>query len=54
MQKFPFMIFVGEQEENDNTITVRQHGGEDLGTITVEDFGKIIKERVNKSLKTFK
>ncbi len=54
MQKFPFMIIVGEQEEKDNTITVRQHGGEDIGTITVEDFVKIVKDRVNKSLKTFK
>jgi len=54
MQKFPFMIIVGEQEEKDNTTTVRQHGGEDIGTITVEDFVKIVKERANKSLKTFK
>ncbi|MDN3493304.1 threonine--tRNA ligase [Winogradskyella bathintestinalis] len=54
MQKFPFMIIVGEQEEKDNTITVRQHGGEDLGTINVEDFSKIVKDRINKSLKTFK
>jgi len=54
MQKFPFMIIVGEQEEKDNTITVRQHGGEDLGTISVEDFVKIVKERISKSLKTFK
>jgi threonyl-tRNA synthetase len=54
MQKFPFMIIVGEQEEKDNTITVRAHGGEDLGTITVADFISLVKERVNKSLKTFK
>ena len=54
MQKFPFMIIVGEQEEKDNTITVRQHGGEDLGTITVEAFSKIVKDRISKSLKTFK
>ncbi|WP_339755427.1 threonine--tRNA ligase [uncultured Winogradskyella sp.] len=54
IQKFPFMIIVGEQEEKDNTITVREHGGKDLGTITVEDFVDIVKERVNKSLKTFK
>jgi len=54
MQKFPFMIIVGEQEEKDNTITVRQHGGEDLGTITVKEFITIIKDKVNKSLKTFK
>ncbi|EDP69926.1 N-acetylmuramic acid-6-phosphate etherase [Flavobacteriales bacterium ALC-1] len=54
MQKFPFMIIVGEQEAQDNTITVRQHGGEDLGTITVKDFVNIVKDRINKSLKTFK
>ena len=54
MQKLPYMIIVGEQEENDNTITVRQHGGEDLGTIRVEEFVKIVKDKVNKSLKTFK
>ena len=44
MQKFPFMLIVGEQEEKDNTITVREHGGEDLGTITVEDFVKYCKK----------
>ncbi|GAA4242942.1 threonine--tRNA ligase [Winogradskyella psychrotolerans] len=54
MQKFPYMIIVGEQEEKDNTITVRQHGGEDLGTISVEDFKEIVKDRISKSLKTFK
>ncbi|NRD21443.1 threonine--tRNA ligase [Winogradskyella eckloniae] len=54
LQKFPFMIIVGEQEEKENTVTVRQHGGEDLGMITVEDFSNLVKERVNKSLKTFK
>jgi len=54
MQKFPFMIIVGEQEEKDETITVREHGGEDLGTITVKSFVTIVKERVSKSLKTFK
>ena len=54
MQKYPFMIIVGEQEEKDNIITVRQHGGEDLGTISVLDFVNLVKERVNKSLKTFK
>ncbi|MFC0605597.1 threonine--tRNA ligase [Winogradskyella pulchriflava] len=54
MQKFPFMIIVGEQEEKDNTITVRQHGGDDLGTITVVELSEIIKNKINKSLKTFK
>lgn len=54
MKKYPYIIIVGEQEENDNTISVRQHGGEDLGTISVDTFSNIIKEKVNESLKTFK
>lgn len=54
MQKYPYMIIVGEQEENDNTVTVRQHGGEDLGTISAQQFISIVRDKVNKSLKTFK
>ncbi|MGZ0014577.1 threonine--tRNA ligase [Yeosuana sp. AK3] len=53
MQKYPFMIIIGEQEELENKITVRQHGGEDLGLITIEDFSEIIKTEINKTLKPF-
>lgn len=53
MQKHPFMIIIGEQEENENKISVRMHGGEDLGMITTEDFSKIIKTEINKTLKPF-
>ena len=42
MNKFPYIIIVGEQEERDNTISVRKHGGEDLGAISIEEFSKII------------
>ena len=54
MSKIPYMIIIGEQEENENMITVRQHGGEDLGMISVEDFKNIVEAEVNKTLKTFK
>ena len=54
MAKIPYMIIIGEQEEKENKITVRQHGGEDLGMISVEDFKKIIDTEVNKTLKAFK
>ncbi|MFD0989477.1 threonine--tRNA ligase [Mariniflexile jejuense] len=53
MQKHPYMIIIGEQEENENKITVRQHGGEDLGMISIEDFSKIIKTEISKTLKSF-
>lgn len=54
MQKIPYMIIIGENEEGENKITVRQHGGEDLGMINVQDFSKIVETEINKTLKTFK
>ncbi len=53
MNKFPYIIIVGEQEENDNTISVRRHGGEDLGAVSVEKFSEIIKGEINRTLKPF-
>ena len=54
MNKIPYMIIIGENEENENKISVRQHGGEDLGMISVEEFSEIVEKEVNKTLKTFK
>ncbi|MBL86781.1 MAG: threonine--tRNA ligase [Winogradskyella sp.] len=53
IQKFPYIIVVGEQEENDNTITVREHGGGDLGTISVVEFSEMINNKIKESLKSF-
>jgi len=53
MQKHPYMIIIGEQEEQEGKISVRQHGGTDLGMISVEDFSQIIKEDIKKTLKPF-
>ena len=33
IQKIPYMIIVGENEENANKVSVRRHGGEDFGMI---------------------
>ncbi|MDG5493075.1 threonine--tRNA ligase [Psychroserpens sp. SPM9] len=54
MNKIPFMIIIGENEEQENKISVRQHGGEDLGMISVDEFSKIVENEINKTLKTFK
>ena len=47
VSKIPYIIIVGEREENDGTISVRKHGGEDLGSIKVDGLIKIIKEEIN-------
>ncbi|MBQ4820208.1 threonine--tRNA ligase [Aquimarina sp. MMG016] len=53
MNKFPYIIIVGEQEERDNTISVRKHGGEDLGSISIDQFNEIVKEEISRTLKPF-
>ncbi|TNJ42995.1 threonine--tRNA ligase [Tamlana fucoidanivorans] len=53
MQKHPYMLIIGEQEEKEGKITVRQHGGADLGMISVEEFTNIVKEDIKKTLKSF-
>ena len=53
MKKIPFMIIVGEQEEKTETLSVRQHGGDDLGTLSATEFSNIIEDEINKTLKQF-
>lgn len=53
MQKYPFMLIIGEQEQEQEKITVRKRGGEDLGMITIEEFSKIIEVEISKKLKQF-
>jgi threonyl-tRNA synthetase len=38
LNKIPFMLVVGENEENDGTISVRRRGEGDLGVMNLEDF----------------
>ncbi|HEY0090981.1 MAG TPA: threonine--tRNA ligase [Flavobacterium sp.] len=54
-QKYPFMLIVGEEEERNGTISVRRHGQEGKGnmTISIEEFASIITEEIAKTLKTF-
>ncbi|NJB70564.1 threonyl-tRNA synthetase [Saonia flava] len=53
MNKIPFMLIVGEKEEETNTISVRRHGGEDFGTLSVNDFADLVNKEINSTLKSF-
>jgi threonyl-tRNA synthetase len=55
VQKMPFMLIVGEEEEKNGTISVRRHGQEGKGnsTISVDEFASIVNEEIKKTLKTF-
>lgn len=53
MNKLPYMLIVGEQEEKDGTISVRKHGGDDLGTMTVAQFTELVNKEISETVKTF-
>ncbi len=53
MNKIPFMLIVGENEEAEGTISVRRHGGEDLGSIEISTFEELVTKEINSTLKTF-
>ena len=48
VSKKPYIIIVGEREENEESISVRRHGGENLGNMLTSDFRDLIKEEIDK------
>ncbi len=53
MSKVPFMLIVGDTDEKENTISVRKHGGKDLGAITITAFTDLVNTEINSTLKSF-
>ena len=55
MQKMPFMLIVGEDEEQNGTIAVRRHGQEGRGnnSMTIDQFALLVQEEIDKTLKVF-
>ena len=53
VNKIPFMVIVGEKEEQDGTVSVRKHGEGDIGTFTIEEFVLLIQKEIQKTLVTF-
>ena len=48
ISKIPYMIIIGEREEESNTISIRRHGGKEIkNNINVDDFIEDIKQRIN-------
>ncbi len=53
IKKTPYMLIVGENEENDGTVSVRRHGKGDLGVHTFDAFVSLLKDEINNSIDTF-
>lgn len=46
VKKIPFMLVVGEQEMLEEAVSVRKHGGEEVGKLKLEEFVNYFKEQV--------
>jgi len=51
VNKIPFMLVVGEKEAEEGTVAVREHGKGDIGTMTIEDFAKLIQTTIDNDFK---
>jgi len=50
MQKIPFMLIVGEKEQQANELSVRGHGVGDMGRMSVQAFIQFFKDTIQKEL----
>ncbi|MBQ6766789.1 MAG: threonine--tRNA ligase, partial [Paludibacteraceae bacterium] len=53
LKRIPYMVIVGEKEEQDGTVSVRRQGEGDKGSMSVSDFAKMINTEVDQMTKSF-
>ena len=46
MQRVPYMLIVGEKEETDEKVSFRKQGSGDQGSVSIEEFAKMIDDEV--------
>ncbi|TAG00011.1 MAG: threonine--tRNA ligase [Cytophagia bacterium] len=46
VKKIPFMLIVGEKEQESNTIALREHGHGDKGACTLNEFVQLFQEKI--------
>ena len=50
LKRMPYQLIVGEKETEQNGVSVRRQGGEDLGEMSVESFAELIRAEIEKQL----
>ncbi|MEJ5303834.1 MAG: threonine--tRNA ligase [Bacteroidales bacterium] len=50
LQRVPFMLVVGEKEQNEETVAVRRQGKGDLGSFTVADFAASVQQEIKETI----
>lgn len=51
LEKIPYMVIIGDKDIENNTVSVRHRSGEDLGSISLEQFESILADVVDNKLK---
>ena len=53
LEKIPFMIIIGDEEEQNNLLSIRGHGGKDFGKKSIKELIEFINEKVRETIKDF-
>ena len=53
LKRIPYMVIVGEKEEQEGAVSVRRQGEGDKGSMSVSDFAKMINTEVDQMTKSF-
>lgn len=53
VSKIPYMLIVGDKEASEETVSVRKHGGEDLGAMSLQDFIRLVDQQVSEEIGEF-
>ena len=54
LQKYPYMIIIGEKEVSESKVSVRQHGGKDHGAMSLDNFVQLVEKTIEEEVKEFK
>ena len=50
LEKFPYMLIIGEKEFENQSVTLRKHGGKDLGLMSIDEIVNWINNEIQKSI----
>ena len=53
VRKIPFMLIIGEREAAERQISVRRHGGENLGSMTIQKFKNLVIKEITEIINEF-
>jgi threonyl-tRNA synthetase len=50
LARVPYMLIIGDQEQQAQTVSARKKGAGDLGTFSVTDFAQMVQDEIKEML----